>query len=199
VDSNIQYKPVSYQIANILNLSGDYWPAIIQAFIGLSVPVRESLYNYLLSQKIYLTQTIGQANYLAQKGDIVANQIQSLVGVINTILQPLDNFFKTFPIDSALKQIPEFSELMKSLSQSVPFNVPASISSQISEFAGFDFFDGVSSYQDLRDKIDELIFRSARASALSTYSSKATYYVDNQIDKINKYLDIIITLNAQGL
>jgi len=197
--TEITNKPVSYQIANLLNLSGDYWPAIIQAFVGLSIPVRDTLYNYLQSQKLYLTGIIDQGNYFSQKGDIVATQINNLVGVINTILQPLDSFFKSFPIDSSLKQIPEFAELMSSLSQTVPFNVPASVSSTITEFAGFDFFEGVTSYQDLRDKLDELLFRASRASALSTYSSKATYYINNQIDKIDKYLDILITLNSQGL
>lgn len=199
MSENIQYKPISYQIANRLGLAGDYWPAIIQAFIGLSVPLRESLYNYLISQKIYYSQLKGTANFLATKGDIVGEQLNSLVEVLNTALQPLDNFFKSFPVDSALKQIPEFSELMSSLSKSVPFNIPASVGNTISEFAGFDFLEGVNSYQDLRDKIDELVFRAARAASLSTYASKSFYSIDDQVDKINKYLDIILTLNAEGL
>ena len=192
-------KTVAQQVANELSLSGDYWPVIIQAFIGLSQPLRRSLQNYLQSQKVYYNQVRGKFNYLAQRGDGLAVKLQQLTTILNTVLEPLTSFFNMFPVDSTLKAIPEFSEVMEGLSQNVPLKVPTDIATQISGIAGFDFLEGVSSFQDLRDKVDELTFRASRATSLSNYSSKATYMVDLQIDKIDKFINILENLNYRNL
>ena len=192
--SKLSSNTVAQSIANDLGLSGSYWPAIIQAFIGLSQSSRQALENYLQAQFVYYSQIRDSVNYLSQKGDIVSNQINSLVTVLNTITQPLLNFFRTYPVDSALKAIPEFSEMLGELANNVPLKIPYSIASQITGLSGFDLLDGVSSFQDLNDKIDEMIFRAARATALSNYAYQGTFIVDNQLDKITSLIDILETL-----
>jgi hypothetical protein len=190
---------VAKQIANDLQLSGSYWPFIIQALIGLSQPARRALEDYLLAQKAYYNRSRDVFNYLAQKGDTAGNKIAELATLLNEVAQPLKNFFTTFPIDSALKEIPEFSEMLGDLSANVPLQIPATTASLITGLAGFDLLEGVSSFRDLNDKLEELIFRAARATSLSNYSSKATYIVDNQVDKIDNLINILETLNYQEI
>ena len=196
--SELSSKTAAQSIANDLGLSGSYWPAIIQALIGLSQPSRQALENYLQSQLVYYSQTRDAVNYLSQKGDIVSNQINSLVTILTTITQPLLSFLRTYPIDSALKAIPEFSEMLGGLSNNVPLKIPYNISTQITGLAGFDLLDGVSSFQDLNDKLDEMIFRAARATALSNYAVQSTFIIDSEVDKINSLINILETLRYRN-
>ena len=197
--TELSSKTVAQSIANDLELSGTYWPVIIQAFIGLSQPARQALENYLQAQLVYYSQVRDSVNYLSQKGDIVSNQISGLVTVLTTITQPLLSFFRTYPADSALKAIPEFSEMLGELSNNVPLKIPYSIAAQITGLSGFDLLDGISSFQDLNDKIEEMIFRAARATALSNYASQSTFIVDNQVDKITSLIDILETLKYREM
>ena len=64
---------------------------------------------------------------------------------------------------------------------------------------GTDILEGVSSYGDLRYKLDELLFRAARVTSLKSAANKGIYMLNNQIDKFNKFIDIIVDLNYRGL
>lgn len=193
------YRSTAQQLSNQLGLSGEYWVTIIQAFLTLSRPLRNSLRQYLQAQRLTYLNTQKVSSFLNTKGVAVAESINALREALQVVCQPLNNIFRVLPVDKALAEIPEVAKFMSELSKSVPLQIPDSVLTQISGIAGFDFFDGITSFQELQDKLDDLLFRASRAAALSTYGNKAIYIAEGQLDLIDKYISILDTLDTRDL
>lgn len=194
-----KYRSTAQQLVNQLGLSGEYWVNIVQAFMTTTRPLRNSLREYLIAQRIAYLNTQKVSIFLSQKGDTAASQINSLREVILNLLQPLNNIFKVVPVDKALNDIPEVAEFLSNLSKSVPLAIPDSVATTITGVAGFDFLDGITSFQDLQDRLDDLLFRASRATSLSTYGNKAIYVVEGQLEMINNYINVLDTLDTRNL
>jgi hypothetical protein len=101
---------------------------------------------------------------------------------------------------NALSQLsPDFSDFIMQATGAIPLQIDASIINMIPGFAGFDFFQGINNFSDLASKIQDLEFRAARAIALSTYATAEAASIDTLLNKSDVYLDIITTLDTQGL
>lgn len=94
---------------------------------------------------------------------------------------------------------PDFADFITQATNAIPLQIDASIVSMIPGFAGFDFFHGINNFSDLVNKIQDLEFRAARATALSTYATAEAASIDTLLSKSDIYLDIITTLETQGL
>lgn len=94
---------------------------------------------------------------------------------------------------------PDFADFITQATQAIPLQIDDSIVNMIPGFAGFDFFQGINNFSDLANKIQDLEFRAARATALSTYATAEAASIDTLLSKSDIYLDIITTLDTQGL
>jgi hypothetical protein len=96
----------------------------------------------------------------------------------------------------------EFSDLISDIISFIPLKIPVSTLNAIggiTGLGGFDFLYGVNSLEDLRERVEDLEFRLSRATALSTYAQAGSAVINNQLKKVNVYLDIIERLYLQGL
>ena len=174
-------------------------PSLVQFFMTLSGPVRVLLHAYLDSMIDSLEIEKGTLVALSLTGNKLSEKISAIRMEVNTVLDPINNILKVIPLDVAIAGLPvvqEFSSILKTAADSVPLKIPATQATIISGLGGFDFLDGISSFKDLQNKLDELNFRLARATALSNYANTASFLIDQQIDKLRAYISIIVTLGG---
>jgi hypothetical protein len=125
--------------------------------------------------------------------------MQIATATLDQILAPVENILNVIPLEAAgLQEIPEMADLLKEITESVPLQIPQTIATSISGLAGFDLLEGVNTFGDLKDKIEELGFRSARALSLSNYVEKGSFVIDGQIEKLRNILSIITEVNLIG-
>lgn len=197
-------------------------PLIVQIFMVLSKPVRESLYAYLQIQKAALNTTKAKLVRNSLKADGLAEQLSILQTTTAAAFQPITQFLQYLPLDTIIHEIPfaeefiskdapkvdifetladispDFAEFLKSLADALPVKIPLSaISSTFGE--NFEFFEGIENFQDLRERVEELEFRLARTTALSTYAQAGSSYIDIQLRNIDVYMDVLLTLNTGAL
>jgi len=176
---------------------GSSWvtPGLVQTFLVLSRPIRLSIKDFLSAQEATLQIQRGKLLTTIKTGDKLAEKMNALSSVVSEVLAPADRLLAAVPLDSIAKESPAIAEVLKNIADSVPIAIPVSLASTLSGLGGFDLFDGVTSYKDLRNRIDDLEFRLTRATALSNYASTGLEYVDNQLDKVRAYIQVIDLLN----
>jgi len=204
-------------------------PLIVQIFIVLSKPVRESLFAFLQQQRAALNTQKGKLVRASLKGDGLANELAKLQTATAIALQPINQLLKIIPLDTIIKEIPgaeeiigetyddikdeltfdtftdtlarifpDFAAFIESLTKFIPVKIAlGAISNTFG--SNYEFFDGVSNFQDLRERTEDLEFRLARVTALSSYAQAGSSYIDIQIRKVDVYLDIIATLNTSNI
>ncbi len=175
---------------------------IIQFFIALSKPLRNTIRSYLEMMEAQLQVQKSKAIAEFKRGDFLSDKINKFRNAATIMLGPIDRLMQQIPIDSAINESPllqdelvEQAQTLKDLIGSIPLTISPEVLSQIG-FDDFSMFEGVNSYKDLRDKVDELEFRSARVVALSEYAVKGITYIENQLQKINIYKKIIEVLGT---
>ena len=187
---------VAISICNELGLLGNYWPVLTQTFINLSSSVRNKIFDFLNGKIAYLEIYKAQLTTFSQKGDVVGRQLQIATAALNQLLSPVENILNVIPLEAiGLQEIPEVADLLKDITETVPLQIPQSIATSISGLAGFDLMEGVNTFGDLKDKIEELGFRAARATSLSNYVEKGSFVAEEQIQKIRNILSIITQIN----
>jgi hypothetical protein len=190
---------VAQNIATQVNARlGITWvtPAVVQTLLALSKPVRVGLYQFLASQEATLSITQGKFQSWSRTGDVLAEKLTVLSGALSTILEQVDRVLAAVPLDSIAKESPKLAQLLQGIADSVPLAIPAPIAQAVVGLTGeVDFFEGISSYKDLRAKIDEFSFRLARATAFSNYASQIVTDVEQQREQVRAYMEIINLLN----
>lgn len=187
-------------IPNELGLSGSYWPVLTQTFINLSRSLRNKIYDLINSKLSYLEIYKKSLVDLNKKGDVLGRKIQVTTAALNQILSPIESILNVIPLEAlGLQEIPEVADLLNELTTNVPLSIPSTSATAISGLAGFDLLEGVNTFGDLKDKIEELGFRSARALSLSNYTEKGTFLADEQMKKLRDILSIITQINQIGL
>jgi hypothetical protein len=195
----VNVSEVAIIICTDLGLSGDYWPILTQTFINLTRSIRNQIFDFLNGKIAYLEIYKAQLVTFSQKGDVLGRQLQIATAALNQILAPVENILNVIPLEAVgLQEIPEVADLLKNITESVPLQIPQSVATSISGLAGFDLLEGVNTFGDLKDKIEELGFRAARATSLSNYAGKGSSVVDGQIDKLRNILSIISEVNLIG-
>lgn len=185
------------QISNELN-SPYVSAALVDVVILLSSSTRKSIRAFLTSQLVSLRTARLKATTQISKGDILAQKLQAMSGAITIILQPVDRFFRNIPIDQALKDEPLFADILDSIASTVPLEIPSNISTNILGIAGFELLEGVESYGDLRDKLDEIVFRSARAVSFKEAANASLRSIDAKLEQVQDFIDLLTLMDTYG-
>jgi hypothetical protein len=170
---------------------------IINLFIAISLPIRHNLRNYFTGQLQFLVITKKLLLSKVNKFDIIYNKLNALNGVLVQALIPIDRIYKSFPVDKVLLQDPEISKIFNDIIKFVFINIPSTIT-------GFnidpvDVADGINSYEDLRDKIEDLNYKMARNLSIKENLINQTKFIDDLIDRLQGYIDLIELLDTYGL
>lgn len=180
---------------------------LIQFFYAISRPLRRAILQYLIVQEAQLHVVKTTMLATSRQGDVVSNKIKQVIIATNLLMEPVDKFIQLIPLDSVLQEYPEemqsissaVASFMDSIISTIPVAIPENIAATIksvSGMEGFDFFEGVHNYKDLRDKVEELQFRAARATALSNYASAGIYALENKLSEIVKFKTILELLGT---
>lgn len=198
IQPSFRAEEIASDINNQFNIT---WvsPFLVQLFIALSQQVRLASYNYLMVVKNSLMVEKAKVVRNAQKGDAIANQLKQLQTATAAAFGALDAILAIVPIDSTLKVIPEVEDFLNLLTAAVPIKIPETALYGIAGVNGFELFEGVTDYRSLKAKIEEIEYRLSRAAALSNYAQAGSAYLDAQINKIDVYLEIIVTLNTDSI
>ena len=173
----------------------DNLAAICQLFINLTAGTRSTLRAFLTAQDARVRALLAAAVGLSVKGDIISQQISIMRQGAETVLGQVDQVMMNLGLDSVVKQSPELSNLLKSIAESLPVTIPTTVVTSLAGIGGFDFFEGITDYKSLRNKLDDLIFDAARATALSNYANQANDYAKDILNRIEVYIDIIDSLD----
>ena len=134
--------------------------------------------------------------------DTIINEVPQAQTFLGNVAKTTNNTTSKLSFDSFTdfmgKISPDFANFLQTLSQTIPVKIPAAAISNTFG-SGFDFFDGINSLSDLQNKIDDLTFRIARASAISTYAGAGSSYVSGLLLKVQVYIDLILTLNTNNI
>lgn len=201
IKQDIQATSIAEEISNTINSKYDVtWvsPFLVQLFIVLTKTGRTIAYNVLQASKTTLQLKKAELVRQSQKGNDLAKKISVLRAATSIITEQVNNILKIVPLDSTLSTIPEVSDFLNLLSSNVPIKVPEYAIFDLAGIGGFELLDGVKDFRSLSDKIDELEFRLSRTLAFSDYIQAGSTYLDNQLNKITIYLDIIETLDING-
>ncbi len=183
------------EISETLNNS-NITVTIVDLFITLSKPLRHTLRNYFTGQLQYLT--IVKKGLLSKVGkfDIIYNKLNEFNGILTQVLAPIDRLYRSFPLDTILLENPDIAKIFDDILEFVTLNVSDIL--QINNVEAIEMLDGINSYGDLRDKIDELTFRMARSLSIRENLTNKTSLIDNTIDKLQSYIDLIELLDTSG-
>jgi len=175
--------------------------SVIQFLFNLSRPVRQGLNTFIDTVISQLQIAKASAVMQSRRCDGISLRVQkfrtaslALLQTNNVILNalPLDTLYKEASTDSTIKSLADFlTETVRSL----PVYIPAPVVELLGEEAK-DFFSGVRTYQDLVDRIDQLEFKLARATAASTYAAQASSAADQYIQKLLQYKSAITLLGT---
>lgn len=168
----------------------------VDLFLLLSKPLRHSLRNYFTGQLQYLSTAKKSLLSKLGKFDIIYNKLNTFNGILTQILNPVDRLYKSFPLDTILLENPDIAKVFNDILNFITIEIPETLS--IEGVEAVEILDGINSYGDLRDKIDELIFRSARSLSIREIVSNETKLIDNTIDKLQGYIDLIELLDTYG-
>ena len=169
--------------------------AICQLFINLTAGTRSTVRAFLTAQDAQVRALLAAAVGLSVKGDIISQQISILRQGAETILGQVDHVMTTVGLDSVAKQSPDLSNLLKSVAEALPLTIPTTVVTSLAGIGGFDFFEGITDYKSLRNKLDDLLFDAARATALSNYANQANDYAKDILNRIEVYITIIDSLD----
>lgn len=181
--------------------------ATVQIFLIVSDRVRSAVRDYLeimnAQLEVYKTQLYLKIN----KFDVVSLGISEVIGQLDIILLPVENFLKLFPVDSIMDTAVEegtlteppgetrqaLSSFLGNIAGINPIKIPYSVVSYINGlgFDSVDFFSNVHTFKDLKDKIKILGFKLARASSISNTAATGVDYCEKKLQENKIYLDIL--------
>jgi hypothetical protein len=173
----------------------DNLSAICQLFINISAGTRSAIRAFLTAQDAQLRVYLATFVSWSTKADILSKQISILRQGATATLEQVDQVMTTLGLDSVVKQSPDLSNLLKSITEALPIKIPTTVATSLAGVGGFNFFEGVTDYKSLRNKLDDLVFDAARAVAFSNYANQANDYAKDILNRIEVYITIIDSLD----
>ena len=161
--------------------------AEVRVALNLAIPLRQLLQTYLLRWKASLTSKKDDLITRASRGDIVSNKIAEQQRLVERALAPVEALMQRIPWEKIAGDSQGFADLLNQMVDAIPAAIPETgLTEDLKEF-----FEGIQSYGDLKNKIRELSYESQRALALSTYVNRLDKKVDNNLDRIEAYLELL--------
>jgi len=177
------------------------WLTVLRVVTILSKSFRNAMLTQLLLLENQLHIAKAALQLQVARADTISNAINELRPQLAQLLSPVDKFMQSYPLDQALavEGVPyagdvkkEFTKFLQSLLNNLSLSIPSWLKTVVerSALAGFSF-DGINTYGDLKRKLDDLLFRSARATSLADQSAIGLAYIENELLTISIYRQII--------
>jgi hypothetical protein len=202
IKEDIQASSIAIKLADDINLKlGITWvtPLLVQIFIIISAKARDIIYSYLLGLKASLITQKAKIVKDTQKYNTIAQKLNDLRIATSIVSEKINSILRVVPLDSTLTAIPEVNAFLETLVSGVPLKIPENAILNTMGIGGFELLEGITDYNSFRNKIDDIQYRLTRATALSTYAQAGSAYIDNLLQKIDIYLEIIVTLNSEQI
>ena len=159
----------------------------VRVILNLAVPVRQLIRTYLLRWKAGLVSEKDNLVTRVARGDVVANKIAEQRRLLERALEPIEALMQRIPWEKIAADSPGVAKLLNQMIDAVPAAIPETgLTEDMKEF-----FEGIQSYGDLKNKIRELSYDAQRVLAISTHVNRLNKKVDNNLDRIAAYLELL--------
>jgi hypothetical protein len=168
-----------------------YSRCVVSALVGLSFPLRAALIAFFNAYRVILIQDKAKLVGLISQANVVAEQIAVVANAGRAAMAPFDTILGAIPFAQMAENCPLIVGEMGQIIDALPTQIPSTFISQAANIDGFDIFAGVTDYNSMTNKLDELAFRSQRALSASDRLSKQSAELDRALELMDQYLDIL--------
>jgi len=159
----------------------------IRAILNIATPYRQLLRTYLLRWKAVLQGEKSTLVSKVRRFDVVANTIATRRRVVELALQPLEELSRRIPWKNIADDVPEIADVLRRAIRSIPAAIP---STGVAEDL-VEFLEGVTSYSDLKAKVQELSYEAQRLTALSGHAARINNRIDDDLEVVDAYLELL--------
>jgi hypothetical protein len=170
----------------------------IELFLALSRPLRRQARAFLRTQRAMLNAQLQSLSSQALKGNALAQAISVIESELKKVTSPVDTFLASIPLEDVMRS-PSFQAVFGNVFNNIPVVIPPAMATALERYMGADFFDGIVSFSDLKRRIDLFLWRARKTLAATTYAERGERQARKLLDTIDVYLDIIETINTEGL
>jgi hypothetical protein len=180
---------------------------LVQFFINLSRPLRVGIKSFLSTQKASLLMTTRSTIlFNIQSCDVVSNALQKQRLVVNSLLTPnsglVNTIINSIPLsgtdssgaDSGTLKL--ISDFLNSLIGSLPVAIPSYLDMGTGDT---EFFNGVKSYSDLKDKLDDIEYKIVAATSVSKHAANALTAIDKKLEVIDQWIMMLDAIDGVPL
>ena len=167
-----------------------YSRCVVSALVALSFPMRSTLITFFNTYKAIIIAEKAKIIGIAAKADVVATEINTVVQAGRSAVAPINTVLNAIPFEQLAQNCPQVVTDIKQVVDNIPTTIPANVVTKATGIASFDVFSGVTNYKTMQNKLNELAFKSQRATTASAYASKASSDMDSALNIIDEYLDI---------
>ena len=163
---------------------------VVSALVALSFPIRSSMITFLNTAKAFLIASTASIIGTVAKADVIAQELATVSNAGRVALAPFDTFLGMIPFKQLAEASPNVVGQLQNIFGNTPVIIPDNLLTEILDINKFDVFAGVTNYQSLKTKLNELEFRTQRAVTLASRASALSTNVHQAIATIDMYLDI---------
>lgn len=171
-----------------------YFTCIVLLLIGLTATMRNVLRLWLEEQRAFLLTKKSELVAQSARYDLLKKQQEMAIEFIHHVMDPFDNIFNA--ITPFLRSTECAGPFMIGITKTLPVKIPSNAVTNFIGVGGFDLFEGVQTYGDLKVKLEDLTWRLGRTVSASYYAQKVSSEIDNQTKFIDAYLDILTLIGG---
>jgi len=171
---------------------------VVELFLAFSRPLRRKIRAFFRTQRAMLNTELQRISSQALKANTLAQVVSVIEAQFAKVTSPVENFLATVPLEDVMRS-PSFSCVFGRVFDNVPVSIPPAMASALEQYVGEDFFDGITSFADLKRRINLFLWRARKTVAATTYAERAERQARKLLDNIDVYLDIIETIDAETI
>lgn len=165
--------------------------SIVIFIFALTYAQRSALRALLTQAEGFILAQAGGLVGLTTYMDVMGDMIGSIRIAMEQALIPVDKLMSTIPFDEMVKVDPDGQKLVDAIVENINITIPSTEFLNFIGLGGFDLFEGVNNYQDLKRKIRELGYRAQRAVTVSQYANITKSNLDQDLRVVRQYIEVI--------
>ena len=159
---------------------------VVVALLVLAKPQRQALKTLLNTTQADILEKEGEFVGFTTQANTVSTFIGAMITAMEVALSPIDSALSSIPFAEMAQACPTMQDLFNIIVNNISITLPAAGLANYVGLGGFDLFEGVNSFTDLKRKVRELAFRAQQATRVSNYANTMVNQLNSQLQKIGR-------------